>query len=85
MKKNLIYAAFAACGVLLLGSCAQELDIVTPNVDADGLMTITASFPEDVESKVTFSETSEGLDLAWDKDDYLTVVSGSVSEKYTID
>ena len=85
MKKNLIYAAFAACGALLLGSCAQELDNVTPNVDADGLMTITASFPEDVESKVTFSETSEGLDLAWDKDDYLTVVSGSVSEKYTID
>lgn len=85
MKKNLIYAAFAACGALLLGSCAQELDNVTPNVDADGLMTITASFPEDVESKVTFSETYEGLDLAWDKDDYLTVVSGSVREKYTID
>jgi hypothetical protein len=40
---------------------------------------------KDVESKVTFSEASEGLDLTWDKDDYLTVVSGSVREKYIID
>lgn len=84
MKRNMIYAAFAACG-MLLGSCAQELDDVTPNTEADGLVTITASFPEDVQSKVSFAEGTEGLDLAWEEDDYLTVVSGSVSEKYTID
>lgn len=84
MKRNLIYAAFAAFGVMFLGSCAQELDEVTPNTDADGLVTITASFPEDIESKVAFSESSEGLDLTWDKDDYLTIV-GETTEKYTID
>lgn len=85
MKRNFIYAALAAFGVMLLGSCAQELDDVTPNTEADGLVTITASFPEDVQSKVSFTEGTEGLDLAWEEDDYLTVVSGSVSEKYTID
>ena len=58
-------------------------DEVTPNTDADGLVTITAAFPEDVESKVAFSESSEGLDLTWDKDDYLTIV-GKTTEKYTI-
>lgn len=84
MKRNFIYAALAAFGVMFLGSCAQELDEVTPNTDADGLVTITAAFPEDVESKVAFSESSEGLDLTWDKDDYLTIV-GETTEKYTID
>ena len=84
MKRNLIYAALAAFGVMFLGSCAQELDEVTPNTDADGLVTITATFPEDVESKVAFSESSEGLDLTWDKDDSLTIV-GKTTEKYTID
>lgn len=84
MKRNFIYAALAAFGVMFLGSCAQELDEVTPNADADGLVTITAAFPEDVESKVAFSESSEGLDLTWDKDDYLTIV-GETTEKYTID
>ena len=85
MKRNFIYAALAAFGVMFLGSCAQELDEVTPNTDADGLVTITASFPEDIESKVAFSESSEGLDLTWENEDYLTVVSGNVSEKYEIE
>ena len=85
MKRNFIYAVLTAFGVMFLGSCAQELDEVTPNTDADGLVTITASFPENIESKVAFSESSEGLDLTWENDDYLTVVSGNISEKYEIE
>ena len=59
---------------------------MTPVVDESGMVTITAAFPELVESKVDFAEQGDGsgLDLTWEEEDYLTVVSGSVSEKYAI-
>ncbi len=86
MKRNMFMAAFAAFGALFLNSCNQELDDMTPVVDESGMVTITAAFPELVESKVDFAEQGDGsgLDLTWEEEDYLTVVSGSVSEKYAI-
>ena len=86
MKRNMFMAAFAASGALFLSSCNQELDDMTPVVDESGMVTITAAFPELVESKVDFAEQGDGsgLDLTWEEEDYLTVVSGSVSEKYAI-
>lgn len=86
MKRNIFMAAFAAFGTLFLSSCNQELDDMTPVVDESGMVTITAAFPELVESKVDFAEQGDGsgLDLTWEEEDYLTVVSGSVSEKYAI-
>lgn len=86
MKRNIFMAAFAAFGALFLNSCNQELDDMTPVVDESGMVTITAAFPELVESKVDFAEQGDGsgLDLTWEEEDYLTVVSGSVSEKYAI-
>lgn len=86
MKRNIFMAAFAAFGALFLSSCNQELDDMTPVVDESGMVTITAAFPELVESKVDFAEQGDGsgLDLTWEEEDYLTVVSGSVSEKYAI-
>ena len=83
MKRILIFAVFAAFGTIILNSCAQELNDIT-SIDNDGLVTITASFPDEVESKVAFSESTEKLELTWDKDDYLTIV-GETTEKYTID
>lgn len=57
---------------------------MTSATDESGMATITASFPEVIDSKVNFTEQTGGLDLTWEEEDYLTVVSGSVSEKYTI-
>lgn len=84
MKRNIIFAAFAAFGALFLSSCNQELNDMTSTTDESGMATITASFPEVIDSKVNFTEQTGGLDLTWEEEDYLTVVSGSVSEKYTI-
>ena len=84
MKRILIFAVFAAFGTILLNSCAQELNDISSIDNKDGLVTITASFPDEAESKVAFSESTKKLELTWDKDDYLTIV-GETTEKYTID
>ena len=83
MKRILIFAVFAAFGTIILNSCAQELNDISSIDNKDGLVTITASFPDETESKVAFSESTKKLELTWDKDDYLTIV-GETTEKYTI-
>lgn len=84
MKRILIFAVFAAFGTIILNSCAQELNDISSIDNKDGLVTITASFPDEAESKVAFSESEKKLELTWDKDDYLTIVCGETTEKYTI-
>ena len=49
---------------------------------ADGLTVITAGFP--VASKVAVTQGSSALNLSGQKSDYITVVSGTASEKYTL-
>ena len=84
MKRILIFAVFAAFGTIILNSCAQELNDISSIDNKDGLVTITASFPDEAESKVAFSESTKKLELTWDEDDYLTIVCGETTEKYTI-
>ena len=85
MKMNRLFAlsALVAGSVLLLGSC-QEIDDYNVSVSHDGKIMITAEFPECIESKVAASDGTASLELAWEDDDYLTVVSGSVSEIFTM-
>lgn len=69
---------------LFLGSCAQEMDDDSVNGASCGKVTITAAFPEEVDSKVAASDGETSLELSWEESDYLTVVSGGVAEKYTL-
>lgn len=69
---------------LFLGSCAQEMDDDSVNGASCGKVTITAAFPEEVDSKVAASDGETSLELSWEESDYLTVVSGGVEEKYTL-
>ena len=41
---------------LFLGSCAQEMDDNSVNGSSDGKVTITATFPDEVDSKVAASD-----------------------------
>ena len=80
--KNLITLSILAAGMVALGgSCTTELENtqVIPSVNK---VTITASFPE--VTKITMSEGTEALELAWEETDYLTIVSGEQSEKYEL-
>lgn len=85
MKMNRLFAlsALVAGSVLLLGSC-QEIDDNNVSVSHDGKIMITAEFPECIESKVAASDGTASLEISWEDDDYLTVVSGSVSEIFTM-
>ena len=69
---------------LFLGSCAQEMDDDSVNGASCVKVTITAAFPEEVDSKVAASDGETSLELSWEESDYLTVVSGGVAEKYTL-
>lgn len=60
-------------------SSKQDFDLLP---SSDSRVYITASFPE--MTKVSFSEGEEALDLSWDEEDYITIVSGPVSEKFDI-
>ena len=81
MKKFITLSILAAGMVALGGSCTTELEDtqVIPSVNK---VTITASFPE--VTKITMSEGTEALELAWEESDYLTIVSGEQSEKYEL-
>ena len=69
---------------LFLGSCAQEMDDNSVNGSSDGKVTITATFPDEVDSKVAASDGETSLELSWEESDYITVVSGEKAEKYTL-
>ena len=69
---------------LFLGSCAQEMDDNSVNGSSDGKVTITATFPDEVDSKVAASDGESSLELSWEDSDYITVVSGEKAEKYTL-
>ena len=69
---------------LFLGSCAQEMDDNSVNGSSDGKVTITATFPDEVDSKVAASDGEASLELSWEESDYITVVSGEKAEKYTL-
>lgn len=81
MKKFITLSILAAGMVALGGSCTTELEN-TPVIPSVNKVTITASFPE--VTKITMSEGTEALELAWEESDYLTIVSGEQSEKYEL-
>ncbi|MBE6250313.1 MAG: hypothetical protein E7111_01520 [Bacteroidales bacterium] len=75
--KTKIVMSVLMAGLMSL-SCAKE----NCTDSADGLTVITAEFP--VASKVAVTQGSSALNLSWQKSDYITVVSGTASEKYTL-
>lgn len=88
MKKHICSVAILAASILFSVSCVNEKigsdnNVQTPVETPSGKVTITASFPEVIDSKVTMVETSTGLDLKWKDTDFLTVV-GNTTETFTI-
>lgn len=94
MKKTYIAFAVLAAIALFATSCVKDIEpmpespVETPEelpeeTPAD-MSRITASFPQDVDSKVSMDETSDGLDLKWDAADLLTVV-GTTTETFAIE
>ena len=79
IMKKYIYSAFIAA-LMISASCAKEQ---APVENATDKVTITASFPEELASKVAMDETSTGLELKWKDTDYLTVV-GNTTETYKV-
>lgn len=81
MGKIIKSTAFLSVIIALLNACSfeQELDD-SPALQAGNKITIKASFPE--KTKISLSEGGDALDLVWDKSDYLTIVSGGVSERF---
>ena len=79
IMKKYIYSAFIAV-LMISASCAKEQ---APVENATDKVTITASFPEELASKVAMDETSTGLELKWKDTDYLTVV-GNTTETYEV-
>ncbi|MBR5041730.1 MAG: phosphodiester glycosidase family protein [Bacteroidales bacterium] len=67
--------------IAVLAGCVKESDPVSQRP----LVTISASIPEDQNTKVAFEEAPDnGLYLSWESDDCIRVISGSASERYDI-
>lgn len=81
MKKFIKLSILAAGMVAFGGACTMELQD-EPAVPTENKVTITASFPE--VTKVTMSEGTQALELAWDESDYLTIVCGEQTEMYEL-
>ena len=81
MKKYQIIPALAVAAMTALVSC--EYDDSMTSQDGEQV-TITASFPESISSKVAFEEAESGLDLKWQESDYLTIV-GETTQKYAVE
>ena len=79
MKKTYIVFAALAAIALFATSCVKDIEPAPSDMSR-----ITASFPQDVDSKVSMDETTDGLELKWEKDDFLTVV-GTTTETFTIE
>ena len=79
MKKVFLFAALVA-GVMSIASCNKEQN---PQTEGEKV-TITVSFPEVVDSKVAMEEGQQALDLKWENDDKITVVSGNTAEAFTV-
>lgn len=79
MKKTYIVFAALAAIALFATSCVKDIEPAPSDMSR-----ITASFPQDVDSKVSMDETTDGLELKWEEDDFLTVV-GTTTETFTIE
>ena len=81
MKKFIELSILAAGMVAFGGACTMELQD-EPVAPTENKVTITASFPE--VTKVSMSEDTEALKLAWEESDYLTIVCGEQAERYEL-
>ena len=73
------YIALTVLVAGLAGACSEkpEMESLVPSEDN---VIITVSFP--AETKVSLTEGTDALDLAWEEDDYLIIASGDVRERY---
>ena len=81
-KSNIAFAAFTAM-TMFAASCVKDTE-PAPEVTPSDKSVITAFFPEFIETKVDLEETSTGMDLRWEEEDFLTIV-GTTTEKFTIE
>ena len=81
MKKYQIMSALAVAAMAVFVSCEND-DAIKYHEEEQ--VTITASFPESISSKVAFEEAESGLDLKWQESDYLTIV-GETTQKYAVE
>ena len=91
MKKTYIVFAALAAIALFATSCVKDIEPAPevgtpeekPEVTPSDKSVITAAFPEFIETKVDLEETSTGMDLKWEEDDFLTIV-GTTTQIFTI-
>lgn len=91
MKKTYIVFAALAAIALFATSCVKDIEPTPevgtpeekPEVTPSDKSVITAAFPEFIETKVDLEETSTGMDLKWEEDDFLTIV-GTTTQIFTI-
>lgn len=76
LYKNLLLSSLA----MMILSCSKESNENLAIANEEQL--ITAEFPE--ESKASVTEGSSALNLSWQQDDYITIVSGSTRERYSL-
>ena len=73
----------ALAGILILGSCAKEMQIDRPDAPEGKLVTIRVSVPE-ADTRVAFTPEEGKLALSWEEGDCLRVTSGSTSQVFTL-
>ena len=81
--RKLLNTSFLLTAILMLAACVSEKPAQEILRE---MVTISATVPEDPQSKVSFDDDngSDGLLLSWVAGDCLRVISGSQSERYDI-
>ncbi len=77
--KGFIKLIVLACVIAAAEACCKEQECGSMS-QQDNKVIVTASFPE--VTKLAISDEDAALDLSWEASDYLTIVSGTVAERY---
>ena len=85
MKIYRKFICIAAAAAAFAGCAKEDISGVETPENGDKVL-ISVTLPETVGTKVDMNELSDGsaLELKWEADDKIIVVSGDVSEEYTI-
>ena len=85
MKTYRKFICIAAAAAAFAGCAKEDISGVETPENGDKVL-ISVTLPETVGTKVDMNELSDGsaLELKWEADDKIIVVSGDVSEEYTI-
>ncbi len=85
MRHTIYTFAAVSAAALSMFSCAKETAPAGSEEETGRKITITASLPEGMDSKVTFTGEESALKLAWETTDAIRVISETgTSEIYTV-